>query len=466
MPSVTVPEVDILTADHDRHNLAYIDKALTSGSINEETADYLKCLYADGMLYYREVFHILGKCFGAPKTAVNEYDSETDLPVNKPIKIIDINPLKSYLVNHRLDADPMRNQFFTSGAAHKIDLSVSSIVTVIVGAQKNVERALDKVTGKYYRFFTEDVIAAVKCVFLELEKSSEIDEIESKIRKRFANKYVTDAAEEVLSILGPSDDRLVVRLVRELDEVKKPYLYLNDVWRVKCLFDLIPQARTFIERMRDVMPERVISVRDKFYDIDNPRNYRDSKIIVNIGTPDNVVPMEIICQVRTFFEFERKTHDYYATLRERPDAQNIKMEQDAAELMENGIVQYNMVICRCVDDLFDRVGWNILYSRGGDVSLFEGFPRECKLHYPKNMLENIFMKLDAAVKNEIFHITNSSSKLDMTQEIAIFRFMAQFILCAAMPRARGGTNMPGDSLSVRLFNFVMNEVYRYYNTNK
>ncbi len=466
MPSVTVHEVDILTADHDRRNLEYIDKALTSERINEEAADYLKGLYADGMSCYREVFHILGKCFGAPKTAVTEYDSETDLPVNKPIKIIDINPLKSYLVNHRLDADPMRNQFFTSGAAHKIDLSVSSIVTVIVGAQKNVERALDKVTGKYYRFFTEDVIAAVKCAFLELGKSSEIDEIEGKIRKRFASKYVTDAAEEVLSILGPSDDRLVVRLVRELDEVKKPYLYLNDVWRVKCLFDLIPQARTFIERMRDVMPERVISVRDKFYDIDNPRNYRDSKIIVNIGTPDNVVPMEIICQVRTFFEFERKTHDYYATLRERPDAENMKIEQDAAELMENGIVQYNRVICRCVDDLFERVGWNILYSRGGDVSLFEGFPRESKLHYPKNMLENIFMKLDAAVKNEIFHITHSSSKLDMTQEIAIFRFMVRFILCAAMPRARSGTNMPGDSLSVRLFNFVMNEVYRYYNTSK
>lgn len=466
MPSVTVHEVDILTADHDRRNLEYIDKALTSERINEETADYLKGLYADGMSCCREVFHILGKCFGAPKTAVTEYDSETDLPVNKPIKIIDINPLKSYLVNHRLDADPMRNQFFTSGAAHKIDLSVSSIVTVIVGAQKNVERALDKVVGKYYRFFTEDVIAAVKCAFLELGKSSEIDEIEGKIRKRFASKYVTDAAEEVLSILGPSDDRLVVRLVRELDEVKKPYLYLNDVWRVKCLFDLIPQARTFIERMRDVMPERVISVRDKFYDIDNPRNYRDSKIIVNIGTPDNVVPMEIICQVRTFFEFERKTHDYYATLRERPDAENMKIEQDAAELMENGIVQYNRVICRCVDDLFERVGWNILYSRGGDVSLFEGFPRESKLHYPKNMLENIFMKLDAAVKNEIFHITHSSSKLDMTQEIAIFRFMARFILCAAMPRARSGTNMPGDSLSVRLFNFVMNEVYRYYNTIK
>lgn len=466
MPSVKVLDVDILTSDHDRHNLGYIDKALAQGRINDTAAQYLRRLYADGMSCYREVFHILGKCFGAPKTAVTEYNPETDLSIDKPIKIVDINPLSSYLVNHRLDADPMRNQFFTSGAAHKIDLSVSSIVTVIVGAQKNVERALDKVTGKYYRFFTQDVVNVVTRVFSELDKDDEIAAIVNKIHTRFSEKYVTDAAEEVLSILGPSDDRLVVKLVRELDGVKKPYLYLNDVWRVKCLFDLIPQARTFIERLRDIMPERVISVRDKFYDIDNPRNYRDSKIIVNIGTPDNVVPMEIICQVRTFFEFERKTHDYYATLRERPDAENMSIEQDAAELMENGIVQYNRVICRCLDDLFDRVGWNILYSRNGDVSLFEGFPRECKLHYPKNMLENIFAKLDAAVKNEIFHITHSSSKLDMTQEIAIFRFMARFILVAAMPRARTGANMSGDGLSVRLFNFVMNEVYRYYNTGK
>jgi hypothetical protein len=466
MPSVKVPEVDILTADHDRHNLAYIDKVLASGQINDEAAAYLKCVYADGMSCYREVFHILGKCFGAPKTAVMEYDSETDLPVNKPIKIIDINPLSAYLVNHRLDADPMRNQFFTTGVAHKIDLSVSSIVTVIVGAQKKVERALDKVTGKYYRFFTEDVIAAVKRIMIDANSSQDLFDLENKIRARFSSKYITDAAEAILSVLGPSDDKLVVQIVRELDKIKKPHKYLNDVWRVKCLFDLIPQARTFIERMRDVMPERIISVRDKFYDIDNPRNYRDSKIIVNIGTPDNVIPMEIICQVRTFFEFERKTHDYYATLRERPDAENLKIEQDAAELMENGIMQYNMVICRCLDDLFDRVGWNILYSRGGDVSLFEGFPKECKLYYPQNMLEKIFTKLDAAVKNEIFHITHSSSKLDMNQEIAIFRFMTRFILCAAMPRARSGMNLGGDTLSVRLFNFVMNEVYRYYNANK
>ena len=219
MPSVRVPEVDILTADRDRHNIAYIDDVLASGKINEETAWYLKRLYADGMSCYREVFHILGKCLGAPKTAVTEYNPETDLSVDKPIKIIDINPLSAYLVNHRLDADPMRNQFFTSGAAHKIDLSVSSIVTVIVGAQKRIERTIEKVTGKYYRFFTQDVISVVRNVITESGNKIDVDTVEEKIRARFAEKYVTDAAEEVLAVLGPSDDKLVVKLVRELDGV-------------------------------------------------------------------------------------------------------------------------------------------------------------------------------------------------------------------------------------------------------
>lgn len=455
-------DVNLLTADHDRHNIAFIDKARAAGRINDEAAEYLTRLYSDGMRSYREVFHVLGKCFGAPKTAVTEYDPVTDLPVDKPIKIADINPLSSYLVNHRLDADPMRNQFFTSGASHKIDLSVSSIVTVIVAAQKDVERAVDKVTGKYYRFFTEDVIDSVWHVLSGARGEKYAGAVVEKIRKYFATRYVTDASEAVLSIVDDADKKLIANLVRELDQIKKPYQHLNDVWRVKCLFDLIPQARTFIERLNVMMPERVLTVRDKFYDIGNPRNYRDSKVIVNIGTPDCIIPMEIICQVRTFFEFERKTHDYYAMIRENPNMENAKIEKELAGFMENGIREYNLMICNCLDDLFDRVGWNILYSRAGDVTLFEGFPRECKLYYPASMLETILTKLDRAVKNEIFHITNSSSKLDLTQQIAIFRFMARFILVSALPRARAGANIPGDGLATRLFNFVMNEVYRYY----
>lgn len=459
-------DVNLLTADHDRHNLEIVENARRAGRINDETADYMSRLYTDGMNSYREVFHILGKCFGAPKTAVTEYDPATDSSIDKPIKIADINPLCAYLVNHRLDADPMRNQFFTSGAAHKIDLSVSSIVTVIVAAQKNVERALDKVTGKYYRFFTADVVSAVVRVLVETGHATDIDDIVTRIQTYFANEYITDAARGVLSVLGQSDDALVVKIVRELDTVKKPFEYLNDVWRVKCLFDLVPQARTFIERLNIMMPDRVLSVRDKFYDIGNPRNYRDSKVIVNIGTPENVIPMEIICQVRAFFEFEQKTHDYYAVIREQPDMENTALESELSHFMETGIRQYNRQICNCLDDLFDRVGWNILYSRGNEISLFDGFPTDLHLYYPSHIVDSIMIKLDAAVKNEIFHITNSSFKLDMAQEIAIFRFMARFILASALPYALPGPATKGTSTASRLFNFIMNEVYRYYNKFK
>lgn len=464
MPDDT--DVNLLTAEHDRRNQETIAQACAAGRIDDATAAYLSRLYSDGMDRYREVFHVLGKCFGAPKAAVTEYNPETDLAVAKPIRISDINPLSAYLVNHRLDADPMRNQFFTSGTAHKIDLSVSSIVTVIVAAQKDVMRAIDKITGKYYRFFIEDIADAAGRILSDARGATAAAEIVDKIRAHFSHRYMTDASEQVLSLVPDADKSLIANLVRALDKIKKPYMRLNDVWRVKCLFDLIPQARTFIEGLHDMMPERVLRIRDKFYDMDNPRNYRDSKIIINIGTADAVVPMEIICQVRHFFEFERKTHDYYAALRKDPDVANAQLEQQAAELMESGIERYNLMICRCLDDLLDRVGWNILYSRGGDLSLFAGFPRECKLYWPQHVVDLIMDKLDAAVQNEIFHLSHSSPKLDMNQQVAIFRFMARFILVAAMPQMDAAKKIPGDSLAVRLFNFVMKEVSRYCNRDK
>jgi hypothetical protein len=153
-------------------------------------------------------------------------------------------------------------------------------------------------------------------------------------------------------------------------------------------------------------------------------------------------------------------------LRQNPNAENTTLEAQTAEMMESGIERYNMMICNCLDDLLDRVGWNILYSRGGDVSLFDGFPRECKLYYPQNIVDIIMDKLDTSVQNEIFHLTHSSSKLDMTQQIAIFRFMARFVLVAAMPWMNSDRKLSGDSLAVRLFNFVMKEVSRYYSREK
>ncbi len=452
-----------MTADNDRKNLFAIDKALSAGRINKEAADYLKVLYSDSMTWLREVFHVLGKSFGAPKAAVMKYDYESDCAVDEPIRIADINPLTPYVVNHRLDADPMRNQFFTSSAGHKIDLSVSSIVTVIVAAQKKIDRALEKITGKYYADYVNDVANTAYSVLSAHEREASAKAISDKIRQRFAERYTNNASETVLSIIGRGHEKIAVDLVRALDKVEPPRYRLQDVWRVKCLFDLIPQARLFIERLHEIMPERILSVRDCFYNMQNPRNYRDAKVILNIGpNPETIVPMEIICQVRTFFEFERQTHGAYEEARKKKCAKSDNIEARLATFMEHGVKSYNRMICQCLEDLFERVGWNILYSRNDNISMFEGFPKECTLYYPQKILDNINEKLDDAIENEVFSVSNSPAKLTKHQQSKIFHFMARFVLVSAMPYMQRDWAMPATTQAEKLFNFVMNEVQRYY----
>lgn len=452
-----------ITNDNDRKNLAAIDRAIQSGRINDEAGEYLKTLYSDSMVWLRQVFYVLGKCLGAPKAAVMKYDYATDSATDEPIRISDINPLSPYVVNHRLDADPMRNQFFTSSAGHKIDLSVSSIVTVIVGAQKKIDRALDKITGKYYADYVNDVANAATRVLIAHGREASATAIADKIRETFAERYISAASEAVLKIIGRGHEKIAVDLVRAVDKITPPRFRLQDVWRVKCLFDLIPQARVFIERLREMMPDRIISVRDKFYDMKNPRNYRDAKIILNIGPDANhIIPMEIICQVRTFFEFERKTHDVYENARKKKNAKSDMMEAKLADFYECGVKEYNRMICRCLEDLFERVGWNILYSRDNNISIFEGFPKECTLYYPPKILDNINEKLDDAIENELFRVCNSPAKLSKHQESRIFHFMARFVLVAAMPYMQRDWAMPATTQAGKLFNFVMTEVQRYY----
>lgn len=452
-----------ITNDNDNRNLDKIEYALKNGRIDTDTADYLKRLYTDSMRWFREVFYVLGKSFGAPKAAVMKYDYATCSAIDEPIRISDINPLSPYVVNHRLDADPMRNQFFTSYAGHKIDLSVSSIVTVIVASQKKIERALDKITGKYYIDYTRDVCDTVYRVLSEHNRDASAKAISDKVRTAMDTKYTSVAAELVLSLIGRGHEKIAVDLVRALDKIRKPYERLEDVWRVKCLFDLVPQARTFIERLYQAMPERVLSSRDKFYDMTNPRNYRDAKVIVNIG-PDseNVVPLEIICQVRTFFEFESKTHGSYEAARKSKSAKSDNIEADLAKYYEKGVKEYNKMICNCLEDLFDRVGWNILYSQDNGISMFEGFPKECKLYYPQRVLDNINEKLDDAIENEVFRIQNAPAKLSRHQESTIFNFMARFVLVSAMPYMQHDWAIAPTTQAEKLFNFVMTEVQRYY----
>ncbi|MBE6461436.1 MAG: hypothetical protein E7006_01170 [Alphaproteobacteria bacterium] len=452
-----------ITTENDRKNLAAIDRAIESGRINDEAGEYLKILYSDSMSWLREVFYVLGKCFGAPKAAVMKYDYATDSAIDEPIRIADINPLSPYVVNHRLDADPMRNQFFTSSAGHKIDLSVSSIVTVIVGAQKKIDRALDKMTGKYYDDYVNDVAHAAYKVLVAHDRDASAQAISDKIHEKFHEKYISAASEAVLAIIGRGHEKIAVDLVRAIDKIPAPHFRLQDVWRVKCLFDLIPQARLFIERLREMMPDRILSVRDCFYNMQNPRNYRDAKIILNIGpSADHVIPMEIICQVRTFFEFERQTHVAYEAARKKKNAKSDSIEARLATFMEDGVKSYNRMICNCLEDLFERVGWNILYTRNNNISIFEGFPKECTLYYPQKILDNINEKLDDAIENEVFRVSNSPAKLSKHQEARIFHFMARFVLVAAMPYMQRDWAMPATTQAGKLFNFVMNEVQRYY----
>ncbi len=448
-----------ITRENDQKNLAAIEAARVSGRINDEAAKYMSILYRDGMEWLREVFFFLGKCFGAPKSSVRQYDYATDSAVGDAMTIVDINPLFPYIVNHRLDMDPMRNQFFTSGRGHKINLAVSSIVTVIVGAQKNVDRALDKITGKYYLKYVDEVCDTVYRVIASHEREASARAISDKVRQKLNEKYTSTPSETVLSLIGRGHENIAVELVRALDKVKRPRMRLQDVWRVKCLFDLVPQARTFIERVREMMPERILSVRDDFYNIDNPRNYRDAKLVINIGTADNVVPMEIICQVRTFFEFEKTTHTKYETVRSKKEAPG---DVDIAAIHNIGTKEYNLMVCQCLGELFERVGWNILYSQGGNTSMFDGFPKKCTMHYPTNVVERIMEKIDDAIKNEIFDITNAPSKLTPAQKYEIFRFMTEFILVAAMPYNENDWQVPSDTMAGKLFNFVMKEVQRYY----
>ncbi len=464
MPKMTSEDyVSMMTADLDRKNLDTIRRACATGRINDVAATYLTTLYSDSMKWDREMFYFLGKCFGAPKAAVMRYDYATDSAIDEPIKISDITPLVPYIVQHRLDADPMRNQFFDSHAGHRIDLAVSSIVTVIVGAQKSVERALDKITGKYYKKYVTEVTDTVYRIISGYESAALATTITDQVREKLSEKYNSSASELVLQIIGSGHEKIAVELVRALDRIKRPRMRLQDVWRAKCLFDLVPQARTFIERVRDMMPERILSIRDSFYDIDNPRNYRDAKFIINIGTDGVVVPMEIICQVRTFFDFERRTHDTYEVARRIDDKENINVEQAVALMHEDGVKEYNLLVVRCLEDLFERVGWNILYSHGLNTPLFDGFPKDCTMHYPQKMVDTIMDKLDNATENEVFHVTSAPAKLTVAQETEIFRWLARFILVTAMPYADKDWSVPTDTMAGKLFNFVMKEVQRYYN---
>ena len=469
MPENNEPkDVFVATKIHDEENIKFLDNALKSGRIDVAAHKYLTTLYSDSMKWFRELFLSIGKCFGAPKAAVHVYDYDKDMAIDKPITIRDINPLEPYVVNHRLDADPMRNQFFVSTQGHKIDLAVSSIVTVIVGAQKSVSRAVTKITDKYYKDYINEVAQTAYNVIAKTERIAAAQAVHDKIVETFSKSFITDASSAVLGIIGSGHQKIAANLVRALDKIRTPYARLQDVWRIKCLFDLVPQARTFIERICNMWPDKIIAVKDKFFDITNPRGYRDAKLILNIGQGDTVVPMEIICQVRTFFEFEHQTHVAYEKARSTGTKQQKQPKTVASvsayteNLHVEGVKMYNLMIGDCVEGLFDRIGWNILYSDGNEDMLFEGFPKISTVYYPQKIIDTIIRKVDTAVENEVFYVENAPAQLTKDQEIRIFRWMAKFILVAAMPYSHANWKVNTDTMAGKFFEFIMKELQRYY----
>ena len=278
----------------------------------------------------------------------------------------------------------------------------------------------------------------------------------------FAKTFISDASVAVLGIVGSHHQKMAAELVRELDKIRQPHKRLKDVWRIKCLFDLVPQARAFIDRVSNMWPDKILEVRDKFFDISNPRGYRDAKLILNIGTKETPVPMEIICQVRTFFEFEHRTHSAYEQSRKQNNIENITAETKTELFHTAGVKKYNHMIGYCVADLFDRIGWNILYSDGNEDMLFEGFPRFSTIHYPQKMVDLILEKVNSAVENEVFYVENAPVKLTKDQEIRIFKWMARFILVTAMPYTYAEFDINTDTMAGKFFNFVMNELFRLY----
>ena len=451
----------LATNRNEEKNLEIIRAAKDSGRIDDATYEYLKLLYSDSMSHFREVFLHIGKCFGAPKAPVRAYDFATDSIIAKPITISEINPLSPYLVNHRLDMDPMRNQFFKTTNGHNINLAVSSIVTVIVGAQKDVNRAIDKITNKYYPIYSDTVTTAARGVIAKHLGAQVAEKTSEEIHKKLTETFISDASAVVLETVKSDNKFLATDLVRAIDKIKQPHKRLKDVWRAKCLFDLVPQARAFIDCVCNLWPDKILEVRDTFFDISNPRGYRDAKLFLNIGTKDNIVPMEIICQVRTFFDFEHQTHSAYELARGKSDSETAALER--TEIFHTaGTKKYNHMINYCVADLFDRIGWNILYNAGNEDKLFDGFPVLSAIHYDSKITDLILKKVTSAVENEVFFVENAPVELTKDQEIRIFRWMARFILVSAMPYSYAEFDINTDTMSGKFFNFIMNELYRLY----
>jgi hypothetical protein len=451
-------KTEVLARDLNAKNLKKIRAAFEEKRIDEDARDYLETLYSDGMERFLNLFYFLGRTLGAPKTPIYPYDPSTDAIVEKETAISDVGPAGTYIVHHRFDNDPMRNQFFNFDGSD-VSLFVSSIVSVIVASQKSVGRAIDKIAGKYYDDYLADVLAAVGSVLSAHGKSASVRAVSDKIAGVFGAGFISNPARHVLKVIGNMFPDISVDLVRELDKVTPPFARLNDVYRMKLLFDAVPQINAFIEYVGGVIPDRVIAVKNKFYDLENTRGYRDAKIIIGFDCGGRMIPMEIICNVRTFFNAERASHTEYEAIRSGGKGGAKKLN----ELHHSGIVQYNGIICRAVRYLLHRVGWNILYEKELRIdSFFRGFPEISGLPYSQKIVDMILEKIENNVHNEVFRLPYAPRELSRSEQMSVFSYIARFILFAALPYGYKYEEQKNMGFSGKLFNFVMKELYRHY----
>jgi hypothetical protein len=172
-----------------------------------------------------------------------------------------------------------------------------------------------------------------------------------------------------------------------------------------------------------------------------------------------MIPMEIICNVRTFFNAERASHTGYESIRGGGKSGAKKLN----ELHHSGIVQYNGIICRAVRYLLHRVGWNILYEKELHIdSFFRGFPEISGLPYSQKIVDMILEKIGNNVHNEVFRLPYAPRELSRSEQMSVFSYIARFILFSALPYGYKYEELKNMGFSGKLFNFVMKELYRYY----
>ncbi|MCL1785863.1 MAG: hypothetical protein FWG39_01775 [Alphaproteobacteria bacterium] len=468
-----VVEKDI--AAHDEQNLQKIKDALDSGRINEEAAEYLSAVYANSKKRCRDFFIALEEYLGEPTAEVRVYDYETAGPVGAPVRLSDVSPLNAYVTQYQFDGDPMRNLFSKRDYKNsKTEMLVSSMVDVIIGKQKSVDRVLEKLTGKRYKEYSREVLRCSKSVIKSsIGIQSLTDCTVAQIELKFKNKFITDAYATVSEVidhvyeqmtesqednktsLGFEVNDLVMDFINnkekrrkmlgdlatELKLITKPHLRLRDVWRAKCLFDMVPQARAFAQYLQTFNRTEEFSDTFNNKDYHGGRNYRDIKFFMNLDPVGRKNPIEIICQVRTFFNAEKNSHGDFEQLRcgttQECDANQCKQNLAKVSAMhECWIRRYNQKICNYTGLLFNHIWWKIPCDQESYSNLkspLEGFPELGPMGCEFEEENAVIRKVNKAIKDKKLTILEpGDGKMGQLYQTEVLHYMTRFILSSVI----------------------------------